>query len=135
VLAPSGEAQVDAPDQEDRVMSEAFHMGGWGMYPTLVFGLMLIAASIRYAVSPERRFVPLQVSLGMATLAAGGLGFVTGMIKSTMAIGDVGPDKRWIWVLGMGESLNCAALALVLIVVGALAASVGGVRLAQQTQG
>jgi hypothetical protein len=54
-----------------------------------------------------------------------------GMIRSTMAIGDVGPDKRWIWVLGMGESLNCAALALALIVIGALAASVGGLRLAQ----
>src|SRR5690348_5351015 len=67
------------------VMSEAFHMGGWGMYPTLVFGILLVAASVRYAISPERRFVPLQVSLGILTLVGGGLGFITGTIKSFMA--------------------------------------------------
>jgi len=115
-------------------MSEMFHMGGFGMYPTTIFGLMLIAASVRYAMSPEKRLVPLQVSLGMVTLASGGLGFVTGLIKSSMAIGGVGPDKRWIWVLGMGESLTNVALALALIVIGALAASVGALRLARDLE-
>jgi hypothetical protein len=113
-------------------MGDAFHMGGWGMYPTLVFGLLLVTASIRYAMSPERRFVPLQVSLGMVTMASGGLGFVTGMIKSALAIEGAGPDRRWIWVLGMGESLNNVALALALVTVGAIAASVGAVRLARE---
>ncbi len=112
-------------------MSDAFHMGGWGMYPTLVFGVLLVAASVRYAATPERRFVPLQMSLGMVTLASGGLGFVTGMIKSALAIEGAGPDRRWIWVLGMGESLNNVALALALVTVGAIAASVGALRIAR----
>ncbi len=113
-------------------MGEAFSMGGWGMFPTAIFGLMLVAASIRYAMSPERRFVPIQVSLGVVTLASGGLGFVTGMIKSALAIEGAGPDRRWIWVLGMGESLNNVALALALLTVAALAASVGAARLARE---
>jgi hypothetical protein len=114
-------------------MSEAFHMGGWGMYPTSIFGVLLIVATIRYAMSPERRFVPLQVSLGIMTLASGCLGFVTGLIKSTMAISGAGPDMRWIWVVGMGESLNNVALALALLTIGSIAASVGALRIARET--
>jgi hypothetical protein len=113
------------------MMLEAFHLGGWGMYPTLLFGVLMVAASIRYAISPERRFVPLQVSLGVLTLMAGTLGFVTGMIKVFLAMGDVPPDRRWIWMLGLGEALNCLGLALALVVFGALAASVGAFRFAR----
>jgi hypothetical protein len=109
-------------------MGEAFHLGGWGMYPTLLFGVLLLAASVRYAVKPERRFIPLQISLGILTLAAGSLGFVTGLIKSTLALSEVKPDDRWIWVLGMGEALHCVALALTLVVLAALAAAVGTLR-------
>lgn len=112
-------------------MIEAFKMGGFGMYPTLVFGLLMVAASIRYAISPERRFVPLQITLGILTLMAGALGFVTGTIKSFLAMGEVPPDSRWIWMLGLGESLNNVGLALALIVIGTLAATVGAFRLAR----
>lgn len=112
-------------------MGEAFKMGGWGMIPTTFFGLLLIGVAIRYAVSPERRFVPLQLSLGILTLTTGGLGFVTGMIKSFMAMGDVGPDKRWLWMLGIGESLHNLALALGLVALGGIAASIGASRIAR----
>lgn len=114
-------------------MREAFQMGGWGMYPTLVFGLLMLAASVRYAISPERRYVPLLVSLGMMTFSAGALGFVTGTIKSLSAIGEVPDEKRWIWLLGVGESLNCVALALTLIVIGTIAGSIGALRISRAT--
>ena len=110
-------------------MSEMFHQGGFGMYPTTLFGLLLVAATIRYALTSERRFVPLQIALGILTMASGGLGFVMGLIKSVSAIGGVGPDQRWIWLLGMGESLNNLALALILVTMGLLAASIGALRL------
>ena len=110
-------------------MVDAFHRGGWGMIPTALFGLLLIAASVRYAISPERRFVPLQVTLGIMTLASGGLGFATGLIKSISSVETATSDLRFIWVLGMGESLNNVALALGLHTLGAIAASVGAWRL------
>ncbi|KYG04722.1 hypothetical protein BE21_45115 [Sorangium cellulosum] len=112
-------------------MAEAFHLGGWGMYPTLVFGLLLLAASVRYAVSPERRFVPLQISLGILTLVSGGLGFVSGTIKSLTLMGAVPPDARWLWIVGLGESLHNVALALALLILSALAATVGAYRISQ----
>jgi hypothetical protein len=112
-------------------MGDMFKMGGFGMFPTAIFGLLLVASSIRYALAPERRFVPLQASLGVMTLASGSLGFVLGLIKSTLAIEGAGPDKRWIWVVGMGEALNCVALALGLLTIAALAASVGALRIAR----
>jgi hypothetical protein len=112
-------------------MLEAFRFGGWGMYPTLFFGALMVAASVRYAMKPERRWVPLQVSLGIMTMLAGGLGFVTGMIKSFMAMAEATADKRWLWMLGLGESLNNLALALMLLAVGTLAAIVGAYRLAR----
>lgn len=112
-------------------MLEAFKNGGWGMIPTALFGVLLVVAALRYAASPEKRFVPLQVSLGLLTLAAGGLGFTTGLIKSLTYMAQMPDDKRWIWLVGMGESLNNLALAFGLVVIAALAASVGTMRAAQ----
>jgi hypothetical protein len=115
-------------------MIEMFRLGGFGMIPTFLFGVLAVVASARFAFRPERRHVPLQVSLSTLTLAAGGLGFVTGLIKSLLAMGEVGPDERWMWLLGAGEALHNLALALALLTLGGLAASVGALRLARQEQ-
>ncbi len=64
---------------------------------------------------------------------AGALGFVTGLINTFRYIEGVKPDERWVWMLGAGESLNCIALALVLTVLAALAASAGAFRLARSS--
>jgi hypothetical protein len=117
-----------AHGQEIVIMGEAFRLGGWGMFPTMFFGVLLIAASIRFALSPERRFVPLQVSLGIMTLASGGLGFVTGMIASVSSLEG---NARGIWLIGMGESLHNVALAFALVTLGGVAASVGALRIAR----
>jgi NADH:ubiquinone oxidoreductase subunit 6 (subunit J) len=114
-------------------MRDAFLMGGWGMVPTLLFGVLMIAASIRYAVRPERRLIPLQLSLGLITFFAGVLGCVTGVIKSLTALDALPADRHWIWIVGLGEALNCIALAFSLLIVAALAASVGAFRLARGT--
>ncbi|AKF10118.1 hypothetical protein [Sandaracinus amylolyticus] len=107
-------------------MLEAFRLGGWGMFPTLVFGLLAVAASLRYAVRPDTRFVPLLVSSSLLTLAAGSLGFVTGLIASSNYIASA-PDHR-VWLIGLGESLNNVALALILVGAGLVATTIGALR-------
>lgn len=112
------------------MIRQMFDNGGWGMIPTSVFGLILVGAAVVYAVKPEKRFVPMQVSLGILTLMAGSLGFVTGLIKSLGVLHEVKPDERFIWLIGLGESLNNIGLALMLVVLAALLASVGTLRIA-----
>ena len=115
-------------------MIDAFHTGGWGMYPTMVFGVLLLLMTARYAMRPERRFVPLILALGTVTLASGALGFVTGLIASFQYISNVPPGRHWIALVGVGESLNNVAFALVFIVLGSLAMSIGAWKIARDSE-
>jgi hypothetical protein len=110
----------------------AFRRGGFGMFPTAFFGVLLIAAAVLYALRPEKRFVPLQISLGILTMTAGALGFVTGLIKSCEAISQVPAKDHFITIIGLGESLNNIGLALACVVFAALAACVGTIRIARR---
>ena len=95
-------------------------------------GLVGRAPEVALALEQEeRRLVPLLVSLGLVTLMSGSLGFSLGLIKSFGAMGEVVPESRWIWMLGASEALNNVALALILALVGGLAASVGALRIAR----
>lgn len=110
---------------------EAFHMGGWGMYPTLVFGVLMVGAALWYAARPQRRLAPLLVSCGLMTLVSGCLGFFTGVIRSLTALSQVPPGGRYISLIGIAESLTNIVLALVLIMLAMLAVSVGAWRVAR----
>jgi len=114
-----------------QTLLESFQMGGPGMIPTAVAGLILILVSGLYAIRPERRYVPLLVSLSALTLVAGGLGFVTGVIKSISAMGRFDADIK-LSVLGTGESLNNVALALGFVLLAMIATSLGALRLARR---
>ncbi len=111
---------------------EHFRDGGWGMIPTLVFGVLLLAAASRYALSPERRWVPLLVALMVVTLASGALGFSSGMITTAeCVVRDRVAEPGTITLEGFGESLNNVAFALVFVVLAALGTTVGGWRIAR----
>jgi hypothetical protein len=116
-------------------MIDAFIAGGFGMYPTLLAGLGLLVTCIQYSRRPERRYVPLMLTLGVFTLLAGGLGFITGVMtclkfyaSSTEKLDPV------VLIWGVQESLNDVALALLLSVLSAVFASVGAWRLSRQLQ-
>ena len=68
-------------------MHDIFRNGGLGTYPTAFLGLLLLAIAIRYAVKPDQRWIPLQVALGITTLATGFASFVTGAIVTLNAVG------------------------------------------------
>lgn len=111
-------------------MGELFRTGGFGMYPTALFGVLMIVAAAFYARRPERRLVPLQLVLGLTTLFAGSLGVVVGVIKSLQSLSGVPAGDRFIWLIGLAESLHNLALALGLILLATMVAAVGALRVA-----
>jgi hypothetical protein len=112
---------------------ELFRDGGWGMYPTLVCGLVLVAAALKYALRPERRFVPLLVALNLLTLSAGALGFVSGVITTSRYLDRVGETRSaLVAFLGIGESLNNVGMALMFVTAGAIAVTLGAWKIAFQ---
>ena len=116
-------------------LMEQFREGGWGMFPTMVFGLLLLGVAVQYALRPERRFVPLMLGLGTLTLSSGALGFSMGLITTCRYLSQARPDEALIALTGFGESLNNIAFALVFVVLAAIGASLGALRLARQVEG
>jgi hypothetical protein len=113
-------------------MFEAFRLGGWGMYPTAIAGALLLGAAIRFARSPDPARLPLVRSLSILVALVGALGFTSGVIHCFTACADAPANELPMWVVaGTGESLCNVALALVALVAGRVATSVGHHRAAR----
>lgn len=102
---------------------------GWPIFPILAFGIASLVAGWRYARSGRRDLVPLVVGLGAATLILGFIGTALGLQISASHIGELPPDQRWIFLIGMKESLHNLTVAatftlgdIVLVMAGARAA-------------
>ncbi len=111
-----------------------YKAGGWGMYPTSLFGFFLLAGALLYALRPEtKRLLPL-VCLAALTTASGALGTVMGVVRTFNYLHEVAPaEQLQIAAAGCAESLHNAVLALILIVFALLVALVGTVRAARST--
>jgi hypothetical protein len=110
-------------------MGEAFHQGGWGMYPTTVAGLILIVTAIRYAMAPDAARALVVRRLSVVTFLTGLLGFTVGCIKTFLAAKDLPASELGsVIVTGVGESLNNIALSLCLVILGGIAMVVGAAR-------
>lgn len=108
-------------------MGEAFRLGGWGMYPTLFVGIVLVLAAGRFAMASGRaRLAPI-VGLGVLVALTSTLGFVTGIIKTTLAAAQMNDlnERGGTIVQGFGESLNNIAFGLCLLVLATLAVCIG----------
>lgn len=113
-------------------MSEAFRLGGWGMWPTMLFGLVMLAVAVLYAIRADQRLSSVVRATAWMTFISGCLGFVTGLIRSCLYISDVSPDDRYLVVIGFGESLHNIAWALVLIMVAMIITTVGTWRVSRK---
>ena len=105
-------------------MSEAFRLGGWGMYPTLFIGVLLVAAAARFARHPERHNLTLVIWMQVLTMLVGTFGFVSGMIKAAMLAGET-PAPNDTMIQGFGEALHNIGLALGLVVLAGVAGAIG----------
>lgn len=99
------------------------------MYPTLVLGFLMVASAVLYAMRGEARYVALMVSLGVTTLGVGLLGFCLGVVSVCRYLHEVPvADQVTVGALGVAESLHNLVLALSLVVLTGVIASVGAYR-------
>ncbi|HUU00385.1 MAG TPA: hypothetical protein VM425_02990 [Myxococcota bacterium] len=112
-------------------MSEFIVEAGWGIWPVFIFGGASLFFSIYHLVSPRRDLVPLILGFGAATIIAGLLGTVTGLQHSVAYLDRVEDSQKWIFLVGLRESLNNMVAALVIACLDALTASLGSMRLAR----
>lgn len=103
--------------------------GGFGMYPTTAFGLLLLACSVLLLLRPQRRHVPLVVSLAALTASSGLLGFSTGLISTFRYLQNVEPSEQLkLAALGCAEALNNFVLALLILVFAGILCAASAVR-------
>ena len=94
-------------------MSEAFHLGGWGMYPTSIAGSS--SSSVRGGSRGRHRASGCRscLSLGALVGLTSTLGFVAGVIKTLLAAGQLPPNDAFgTVIIGIGESANNLGLGL-----------------------
>lgn len=112
-------------------MMHWFELGGFAMWTTLALGMLAILSACQYARRPDTRYVPLVASLGVMTLLSGSFGFTTGLIASLQGKHMSTETQRWMWMVGVSESLVNVAFALLLLSVVTAAMVVGAYRLSR----
>jgi hypothetical protein len=91
---------------------------GWGIYPVLAFGVAgLVVAAQQLKGHDAKRTVTVLWLMALTTMA-GVLGTATGMQASSRFIHET--PKKWIWLVGLQESLNNMVAAGVLVVLAML---------------
>ena len=106
-------------------MSEAFRLGGWGMYPTLIAGLALGLTAFTYAARPDPRRRQIVKALAMLTFLVSCLGFTAGVIRTFLHAADADLGDL---VIGVGESLHNLGLGLMLLVLAGIGTAIGTFR-------
>jgi hypothetical protein len=109
-------------------IQDAFREGGWGMYPTLVFGLWANVESARQIWRPSPSFRA-AIALAAVTLLSGLLGTVSGFIK-TLAYAVDHPYEQMVRFafIGLSETLHNLALAMVMLVFSSLLYAIAHLR-------
>lgn len=105
---------------------------GWGIWPVLLLGGLTLGLALRHAAAPDPTLVPLCVGFGVATLLFGLLGTVTGLQASVRYVAHVEAPDRWLFLVGLRESLQNLVAALLLTALAALATTLGAYRQARR---
>ena len=110
-------------------MGQFFREGGFGMFPTALFGLFCFALAVLHALRPDRRLGAVALLLGAATFGSGLLGLSLGLSATTRYILNVEPDKQLMTLaVGTAESLNNLILAMLICLPSLLVGAAGAFR-------
>lgn len=112
-------------------MGDFIREAGWGIYPVILFGAISLAVALRYALLPKRELLPLVIGFSVATIIAGALGTTTGLQATANYVAQTASTDRWLFVVGLRESLNNMDAALFVATLDALLATIGAYRFAK----
>lgn len=114
-----------------------FTDGGFGMYPTSIFGFVLVASAVLYVIRPERRYAAIVANATALTALSSVLGTAVGLITTFRYVQAQveGPDQLKVALVGGAESLNNLVLGMILCVVGTLLALLASIRAARKAAG
>jgi hypothetical protein len=108
-------------------MFEAFTLGGWGMWFILIFGVLAVITSARFAFRGEQRLEAFGRWMAVTTVSSAIFGFLAGMIKVAhyVAYTAPAPERAVTFVEGFGEASHCLALGFLLTTLTCLLLAVG----------
>lgn len=101
--------------------SNFFTAGGFGMYPTLVFGFLLLAAIGLHALRREARYERIVFAFAILTVASGVLGTAIGVCNTARFLEKVAAaEQLQVFALGIEESLHNLVLAMIIVILAGL---------------
>jgi hypothetical protein len=107
--------------------------GGWGMYPVVFWGFLLLLVAGLYFLRPQERFLRGVAILACMTLATGALGTAVGFIIALRYAATVAPElAARSACYGTAMALHVVVLALILVIVSGIITAAGSRRQALQ---
>jgi hypothetical protein len=106
-------------------MLDAFHLGGWGMYPTTILGiafLLTVGRSFGDRNRDQQR-VGAALVLAGSVLVSGFLGLTTGIMRTLRVATESELPDLAVVCIGTAEALNNIVLALLFLVIGGILAA------------
>lgn len=116
-------------------MLEFFKEGGFGMFPILFIGMVLLGASIRFALRPDRNQVPFLGCITMATITATvhatwtDFGTVCGALSNSEKFADAVLTR--VFLEGLKESTRPGAFGGGLLTIAFIFFAVGAARMSR----
>lgn len=108
------------------VWESFFDSGGSFMYPTTVFGFLLVLTACLYAIRLQRRLIPIVVATGSLTVASGFMGTFVGLVTVFGYVQFVEPAlAAKVAIVGAAQAITNAVFGLLLAIAGGLATLVG----------
>ena len=98
------------------------------VWVVLLLGVVGLVSALQYAMTQAGKQRALALGAAAASTAVAVLATVTGFQMSVGGLRDLAADKRWIYLIGLQESLNNLVVALIFVVLISLLLTAGAYR-------